>query len=769
MAKPKQTDSQNREILGILLMALGVLVLIGLISYHPGDYPNSGSSDHVRNWLGLAGAFLSHFLYVYTIGYPCLIFPFLIFLLGWNLFLQKGFRPYFRISAYILALGLFLSTALALREAVSEETSQYGYRLSGLLGGFFAEQLARYLGAVGSVVVLLTFLLLFLVSATSWSMREAVLGFRDELAGLLAGLRKRRPRSRAGAKPVTPSPPAAQRPPIQILRPDTQPAPVKDLRPPVSAARPPAPPRQAETRPGASTHEASSGTVSRHETPAEQGTYVFPPLELLNPPLGDAWSGDPGQLESKARFLEEKLSEFGVQGTVTGVQPGPVITRFEISPAPGVKVSRFVGVQDDLALVMRASRVRVVAPIPGKAAVGIEIPNDDPATVSIREILNSETFRDSTSKLAIALGKTTDGKPYVTDLARLPHLLVAGATGSGKSVCLNTIIASILYRAKPHEVKLVLIDPKKLELSLYKKLKHHHLTTGEHLGEDVITTVDNAVAVLRSAEREMERRYRILARVGVRNIDDFNTALETHHMKPPEEEGFALEHLPYVILVVDELADLMMTGAREVEEPIARLAQMSRAVGIHLILATQRPSVDVITGVIKANFPARIAFQVTAKTDSRTILDRNGAEKLLGRGDMLFLHPREAEPIRVHGAYMGTDEVQRVVQHIHKQPHEAPWLLPGVRSGGGGSREIEDGERDDLLWEAAKLVVRHQQGSASLLQRRLRVGYARAGRLIDELEDRGIVGPFDGSKAREVLVDEEGLELIRQQEEGEGD
>ncbi len=770
MAKTKQTDGQNREILGILLMALGMLVLIGLISYHPQDYPNSGSTEHVHNWLGLAGAFLSYYLYVYTIGYPCLIFPFLIFLFGWNLFFQKGFRPFFRISAYVLALGIFLSTALAMREAVSEQGSRFGYRLSGLLGGFFAEILAKYLGAVGSVVVLLTFLILFLISATSWSMREAVLAFRDELAGVIAGLKKRKPQPRVKPQVGNPSAAAVSKPPIQIIRPDTEvpatPRPQKTVAPagPIpssteSIKRPAAVPRPADVHP-----ETRASAPPAHAVP--QGVYTLPPLDLLNPPADEKWSEDTGQLEKKAQFLEEKLGEFGVQGSVAGVQPGPVITRFEVTPAPGVKVSRFVGVQDDLALVMRASRVRVIAPIPGKAAVGIEIPNEKMATVSLREILASGAFQNATSKLSIALGKTTDGKPYVTDLAQLPHLLVAGATGSGKSVCLNTIIASILFRAKPQDVKLVLIDPKKLELSLYKKLKHHHLATGENLGEDVITTVDNAVAVLRSAEREMERRYRMLARVGVRNIDDFNEVLEKHQTQPTEE-GLVLEHLPYVIIVVDELADLMMTGAREVEEPIARLAQMSRAVGLHLILATQRPSVDVITGVIKANFPARIAFQVTAKTDSRTILDRNGAEKLLGRGDMLFLHPREPEPIRVHGAFMSTDEVQRVVQYIHKQPQDTPWMLPGVGgSGESGARDINDGERDDLFWEAAKLVVRHQQGSASLLQRRLRVGYARAGRLIDELEDMGIVGPFDGSKARDVLVDEEALELIRQQEDG---
>jgi S-DNA-T family DNA segregation ATPase FtsK/SpoIIIE len=449
---------------------------------------------------------------------------------------------------------------------------------------------------------------------------------------------------------------------------------------------------------------------------------------------------------------------------VVEIMPGPIITRFEVRPAPGVKVSRFIGIQDDLALVMQAQRVRV-APIPGKAVVGVEVPNESPSDVALREILESRAFAQSASKLTVALGKTIEGIPYVADLSLLPHLLVAGATGSGKSVCLNTIITSILYRARPSEVKFVLIDPKKLELSLYKKLEHHHLTTQEDLNEVVVTTVDNAVTVLKSLEMEMDKRYRVLAHAGVRNIEDFNRAVEAGTLRT-EGQAEPVLKLPYVVLVIDELADLMVLGAREIEEPVARLAQMARATGIHLILATQRPSVDVITGVIKANFPSRIAFQVASKTDSRTILDRNGAEKLLGKGDMLFLHPRDSEPIRLHGAFVSTEEVQRVVDFISAQPRERAWALPGGSGiASGADRESQGAARDELFREAARLVVRHQQGSASLLQRRLRIGYARAGRLIDELEAAGILGPFDGSKARDVLVDEEQLERILQTEE----
>lgn len=758
--KTNPADERRREILGILVMALALLIALGLISYHPSDYPNSGSAKDVKNWLGVAGAWISHYLYVYTIGYPCLFIPFLIFLLGWNIFLQKEFKPFFRLSLYVLALGLFLSTALALPEAVSEEGSRFGFRLSGLLGGFFAEQLSNFMGTVGSIIVLMTFLILFLIMATSWSMREALLGFKEEIDHLLDGIKQVKPRKIIPDLPKKKTTPKEQH--------EEHKSPMREEPPRIIQEPPPRMKPDIKTPAKQPVEPVRSEPVLKQESskPAETselvatGPYILPSLELLNPPGPQAHRIDREALEQKAYLLEEKLREFDVRGEVVGVQPGPVITRFEVKPAPGVKISKFVNCQDDLALVMQAQRVRVVAPIPGKAAVGIEIPNEEPEIVSLHGIIHSNVFQNTKSKLTLALGQTIEGKPYVSDLAEMPHLLVAGATGSGKSVCLNTIITSILYRAKPSEVKLVLIDPKKLELNLYKKLRKHHLTTRDDLNEDVITTVNNAVSILRSLESEMEKRYRMLARVGVRNIDDYNRAIADDKI-PPNENGEKPDPLAYIVLVVDELADLMLTGAREVEEPIARLAQMSRAVGIHLILATQRPSVDVITGVIKANFPSRIAFQTAAKTDSRTILDRNGAEKLLGRGDMLFMHPREPEPIRIHGAFIATDEVQRVVDHVRKQPTEGQWKLKGSASSersarSGGVRH----ERDELFREAAKLVIRHQQGSASLLQRRLRIGYARAGRLIDELEDADILGPFDGSKAREVLVDESMIELI---------
>jgi len=745
----------NREVLGVLIMAFAVLIFLGLISYKPSDYPNSGSPESIRNWLGLAGACISHFLYVYTIGYSGILFPFLLFLLGWNVFLQQPLKSFFRFSLYMLGLGLFLSTALAMPEAVSREGSSYGFTLSGLLGGFLAEQLNHYVGTAGSVVVLLTCLLVFLISATSWSMRSALLGFKEQAERLVSALKRRKRVITGRTREKSDTPPRRQAPIIEM---EKEAPPRKAPQPQRAPVREPVP-RQEKP--------ASAAQAAPPSPPAGKGAYRYPPLELLAPAPEEEIGYNRKELEEQAAFLEDRLKEFDIRGHVVGVRPGPVITRFEVRPAPGVKISRFVSLQDDIALVMQARRVRVVAPIPGKAAVGIEIPNKKASLVTLRGVLESPRFQKSESKLTLALGQTIEGKPYLADLKDMPHLLVAGATGAGKSVCLNSIITSILYRARPEEVKLLLIDPKKLELSVYRRLRRHHLTTQEGLDEDVITTVDNAVAVLRSLEKEMERRYRILAGVGVRNLEDYHRLRIQKRAAGVEPENLP-EPLPYVVLIVDELADLMMTGAREVEEPIARLAQMSRAVGVHLILATQRPSVDVITGVIKANFPSRIAFQVAAKTDSRTILDRNGAEKLLGRGDMLFLPPREAEPIRIHGAFVSTEEVKRVVAHIASQPESAEWRLKSA--GGGSSRsgiESGPGDRDELFREAAKLVIRHQQGSASLLQRRLRVGYARAGRLIDELEEAGILGPFEGSKAREVLVEEDFLERLDQKEDEE--
>ena len=478
--------------------------------------------------------------------------------------------------------------------------------------------------------------------------------------------------------------------------------------------------------------------------------YNLPSSKLLSSPIEINENYSESELHQKSDELIYALSTFGVNGKVRRINQGPVITLFEVEPDEGVRVSKFINLSDDLSRVMKASKVRVIAPIPGTRFVGIEVPNESPAIVYMKSIINSDSYKNLKSKLSIALGKTTSGKAYSFELDKMPHLLVAGATGAGKSVCINAIIASILYKAKPDEVKFILIDPKKVELSSYNSLENHHLITSSSLDEHVITKTENATAVLESALVEMERRFEIFSEARVRNIGEYNEKLISNS---------DLEKIPYLVIVIDELADLMMTSGRAVEDPITRLAQKARAVGIHLIVATQRPSVDVITGLIKSNFPARIAFQVSSKIDSRTIIDQNGAETLLGNGDMLFLPPGSSSPIRLHGAFITLKEIELILSDISSQPTPDKVYLPNVREKSDGN-EFSIDDRDDLLLDAAKLVIQHQQASVSLLQRKFRIGYSRAGRIIDELESLGIVSGYSGSKARDVLVDESYLDTI---------
>ncbi|RMH95511.1 MAG: DNA translocase FtsK [Calditrichaeota bacterium] len=478
--------------------------------------------------------------------------------------------------------------------------------------------------------------------------------------------------------------------------------------------------------------------------------YQFPSLDLLNQDAADSRVSKE-ELMANADLLEKTLEQFGVRAFVKKVIEGPVITLYAVRPAEGVKINQIVSLADDLALAMRAKGIRMIAPIPGEAAIGIEIPNRHPSIVWFKSIARSEKFQKHPGELVLGMGKTIGGDVFCADLTRMPHLLVAGATGSGKSVGINTMIASILYRVPPSDVKFVLIDPKKLELSLYAKLKDHYLAICPELDEIVITHPQNAVLMLRSVVNEMEERYDLLAQAGVRDIVSYNQKLEKLAGSGKNTNG--LRRLPYLVVIIDELADLILTASREVEEPITRLAQMARAVGIHLIVATQRPSVDILTGLIKANFPTRIAYQVATRPDSKVILDMYGAEKLIGNGDMLFLPPGTGKPVRLQNPLITTEEIERIIQHIRQQPKFPPYELKLVRPtrevGGAAAKKIR-GE-DDLFERAKEIVIRHQQGSISLLQRKLKIGYARAARLIDELEEAGIVGPGQGSKARDVL------------------
>lgn len=493
--------------------------------------------------------------------------------------------------------------------------------------------------------------------------------------------------------------------------------------------------------------------------------YHAPSLEILTPPKPeDEVEADNEELTAKGRLLRDKLATFGVEIENITVTPGPVVTLYEFTPAEGVKVSAVGNLTDDIALAMKARGIRIIAPMPGRGTIGIEIPNDHPKMVTMRSLMQNPVFTNSKMNLPVALGKTISGDVYVDDLSKMPHLLIAGATGSGKSVGVNGIITSLLYAKSPRDVKFVIVDPKKIELSLYKALRSHFLIVSPEAGEDIITTPQFAVLALKALEVEMERRYDRLAKAAVRSLADYNSKVAQGKLRSTSEEQHY--HLPYIVVIIDELADLMITAAREIEEPICRLAQMARAVGIHLILATQRPSVDVITGVIKANFPARIAYQVATKVDSRTILDTMGAEQLLGNGDMLYLPSGTPKPIRLQAPYISTDEVEAVVEAISSQQgqglsYSRPWTLPSLKQKGGTGGAGDDGERDELFDEAAWTVFRHQQASTSMLQRRLKIGYSRAARIIDELERYGIVSAGDGSKGREVLIEQESeMELV---------
>jgi S-DNA-T family DNA segregation ATPase FtsK/SpoIIIE len=472
--------------------------------------------------------------------------------------------------------------------------------------------------------------------------------------------------------------------------------------------------------------------------------YTLPAFHLLAKPHGSGKSVEHHDMMSNARKLEQTLESFGVRAKVLEVHRGPAVTRYEVQPDVGVKVSRIVSLTDDIALALAAKDIRMEAPIPGKSAIGIEVPNSEVAVVTMREVMESSTFHESNAKLTIALGRDISGQPIVGNLAKMPHLLVAGATGSGKSVCINGIIISILYKAKPNEVKFLMVDPKMVELNMYNGIPH--------LLAPVVTDPRRASLALKKVVVEMEKRYELFSKTGTRNIEGYNSLVNS---KPEDGEA----PLPYIVVIVDELADLMMVAANDVEDAICRLAQMARAAGIHLIIATQRPSVDVITGVIKANIPSRIAFGVSSQIDSRTILDTGGAEKLLGRGDMLYLPVGSNKPLRVQGAYLSDKEVESVVEFCktQEQVQYREDLVPEVEETNDTVTDFDD----DLFEQAVQIVLEGKQASVSFLQRRLRIGYTRAARLIDMMEARGYVGPYEGSKPRELLITAEQFAALK--------
>jgi DNA segregation ATPase FtsK/SpoIIIE, S-DNA-T family len=622
--------------------------------------------------------------------------------------------------------------------------------VGGLLGSGVGFLLGGLLGRFGAGFVLLAMMALLSVATVGWNPASAALQAMG--TAIRGGFGRRRVAAADAAADPEAGPWAATavEPPEAAV--DPSPAP---------ASEDPSPSRR-----GRLLRRRAPATAADLTDSGDPESTDRPPLLLLqSPPASDPTLGEK-ELDRLGRVLIETLRTFKVEGEIVGRTTGPVVTQFEVAPAPGVKVNRIASLDADLALALRAPSVRIVAPIPGKGAVGVEVPNPEPQTVRLREILESAAFQKARGQLPLALGKDLTGRPYVADLARMPHLLIAGATGSGKSVCINTIITSLIYRYAPQQLRLLLIDPKMVELSMYGDLPH--------LRHRVVTDPSDAATVLKWAVLEMERRYLLLSENGARSLAEFNRrAQEGQPLRRVEPAGaednpdrwtYREGPLQYIVVVVDELADLMMTVQAEIERPLAQLAQKARAIGIHLIVATQRPSVNVITGLIKANFSCRIGFRVSSKVDSRTILDQNGADALLGNGDMLFLPPGTSDPVRIQGAYLATEETEELMGWYRDRAHRLPGheedILEVVRAReveAGEDEFVDTGERDVLFQQAAEICIQHQQGSTSLLQRKLRIGYGRAARIIDQLHQAGVLGPPDGSRPREVLV---GLESI---------
>ncbi len=771
----------KREVIGVVLIALALLTLLSLLSFVPGEIKaGAAATPPSKNLIGSAGAFFASTLF-WSIGGAAYLFPILLGLMGARCFTQSDLSIRLRNAGASLAALLFLSGLFHL-EIMAVPTVSSGLIYRGMAGGFFgqvlAESLRAYFASTGAHILIIAGLLVSLLFTAPISL--------SEIARRLPGLGNwmfNRARTLIPDRPVEEAVPESSRKArqksatairavIEEALPEAVAEPELDWPVIQQPSRQPMP---------ESAEPIESGSDQQVVVAQEKaGDYILPdPAVLLGEPSGPLGRVTEEEIKAQSDVLTRALLSFGIAGKVTEVRPGPVVTMYEFEPAPGTKVARIVNLADDLALALKAISLRIVAPIPGKSVVGIEVPNLYRETVSMKEVVTSEAFLRARSKLSLALGKDIFGAPMIADLKTMPHLLVAGATGAGKSVSLNTMLLSLLFSARPDEVKLLLIDPKMLEFQTYDGIPH--------LLRPVITDPKSAARGLGWVVAEMERRYKLLAEAGVRNIDTYNrkvagkqgvldteSAAKLDQPELPiqflsEEERLSAgetalpdgspgsftppptppEPLPYIVVMIDELADLMMVAPKEVEDKIARLAQMARASGIHLVLATQRPSVDVLTGLIKANFPARIAFQVSSKTDSRTILDANGAEALLGRGDMLYMASGTGRVMRLHGSFVSDDDVRRVVEFVKDQASPAyNQELQVVLKQEGAKEEESLGE---VYEQAKELVLSTGSASASLIQRRLRVGYPRAARMIEQMEADGLVGAAGRDGRREVV------------------
>jgi len=710
------TPELRHELFGITMVTGGILALISLIGLN----------------VGPIGLFISKIL-KYTFGIGAIIVPVVFFVIGLKYIVAKGSISYSvkfwgLLLLYFVVLAIYHHIRIPVGQEIFPESLVTG---GGLTGGMTLFSLRKLLGVHGSIIVLSALLLCSVLMTTTWSLAKTLLQAKSKAVESMASAKEAIAASaetifseqeNEKRQPKFYDQQRDNRPEFTIQKQEKENSILLDNIEPLIM------PQQQPVK--------QSITVNKEvtEVTAVTGGYKLPPVSLLKKPNRPRFAKVPKEVTDNARILEQTLDSFGVSAKVINTCQGPTVTRYELEPAPGVKVSKIVNLADDLALKLASSGVRIEAPIPGKAAIGIEVPNKELSGVALREVLETDEFQKTASSLTVALGKDIAGQPIMADLAKMPHLLVAGATGSGKSVCINTLITSILFKTRPDEVKLVLIDPKMVELTNYNGIPH--------LLTPVVTDSKKAASALNWSVQEMERRYEVFATAGVRDIARYN------ELNP---DG----RLPLIVIIIDELADLMMVAPVDVEDAICRLAQKARAAGLHLVLATQRPSVDVITGTIKANVPSRISFAVSSQIDSRTILDMAGAEKLLGKGDMLFYPVGASKPIRVQGAFIADSEVEDLVVYIKEQAepeyHEGVTTVETCSDSKPESATFED----ELLEEAVRMVLETGQASVSMLQRKFRVGYTRAARLIDTMEEMKIVGPNIGSKAREIIMTSE--------------
>lgn len=721
------------------------------------ETPLLESGREVDNWLGLYGAITSHYLIYLWLGISAFFIPPLLFLVGFYMAFKRQLVSIF--SAFILSVfaGLWLSLLLGYITHTITGVTEIGFLSGGL--GFELAKISTGLFGWGTFMILALSLFIFIIyffnitAINAFQVKDpkpmgndAILTDDLELKPTYSDERDNWPEQKT--EDEIPEP-------VLVTKPVEEIPVTKEVSLDVNAVKA----EKAEIdEPLFTVEETKDDTEELAEQLVEaQGVYdptldlsnyKLPPIELLN-------EYEPSKVQVTAEELNQNkdrilstLTNFkiGIQSIKATI--GPTVTLYEIVPEAGIKISRIKNLEDDIALSLAALGIRIIAPIPGKGTIGIEVPNKNREMVSIRSVLGSERFQKTDRELPIAIGKTISNELMVIDLTKMPHILVAGATGQGKSVGLNVILTSLLYKRHPSQLKFVLVDPKKVEMSLFSKIERHYLAKLPNSEEAIITDTKKVVYTLNSLCIEMENRYEILKDAGAKNIKEYNAKFVSRKLNPKEGHRF----LPYIVLVIDELADLMMTAGKEVETPIARLAQLARAIGIHLVVATQRPSVNVITGVIKANFPARLSFRVTSKIDSRTILDTGGADQLIGQGDMLL--STGSEIVRLQSPFVDTPEIERICDFIGSQRgYDSAYMLPEFEGEDeGGAAAVDLSERDALFEEAARLIVNHQQGSTSLIQRKLKLGYNRAGRLIDQLEAAKIVGPFEGSKAREVLI-----------------